>query len=175
MLEEVGGFDEAFFAYADDADVGLRARLLGWRCVYVPGAVVAHRHSSTTGSYSVQKIFWVERNRLWLAVKSFPVALLLVSPLFTLYRWCWNLFAALTGRGAAGNFRTDHSVPTLAWTIVRAYWDGFGGLIAMWKKRQKVRRNRRLGDVEFYRLLWRFRISARVLAMNDRDEQVGKG
>ncbi|MBM3790836.1 MAG: glycosyltransferase family 2 protein, partial [Acidobacteria bacterium] len=71
-LEEAGLFDEQFFAYGDDADLGLRARWLGWECVYVPGAEVYHRHSSSLGKYSLEKAYLVERNRLWVAVKLLP-------------------------------------------------------------------------------------------------------
>jgi GT2 family glycosyltransferase len=168
LLEEVGGFDEDFFAYADDADLGLRGRLCGWECTYVPDAVVSHRHSSTSGSYSIQKIYWVERNRLWLAVKTFPVPLLLLNPLFTLYRWFWNLLAAVSGRGAAGHFRREHSFRLLAGTIARANWDGLRDLGRFMEKRKWIRRRKSLGDIAFYRLIWKFRISARVLAVRDR-------
>ena len=105
VLKQAGGFDERFFAYAEDADLGLRARWLGWRCLYVPEAVVHHHHSSTLGPYSPRKIYWVERNRLWLALKNFPLPLLLLNPVFSGYRLVWNLSAALLRRGAAGNFR----------------------------------------------------------------------
>lgn len=168
MLEELDGFDEEFFAYADDADLGLRGRLLGWQCVYVPEAVVLHRHSSTTGSYAIEKIYWVERNRFWLAVKSFPTPLLVVNPLFTLYRWLWNLMAAFSGRGAAGHFRQGHSLWLLTKTIARANWDGFRGLGRFVEKRHQIRKSRRISDLSFYRLLLKFRISARVLAFRDR-------
>jgi GT2 family glycosyltransferase len=40
MLRQIGGFDEDFFAYADDAELGLRGRIAGWRAVYAPKAVV---------------------------------------------------------------------------------------------------------------------------------------
>jgi len=171
VLKEIGGFDEDFFAYADDADLGLRARLLGWTCVYVPDAVVAHQHSSTTGSYARDKIYWVERNRFWLAVKSFPLPLLLLNPFFTLYRWLWNLLAAFLGQGAAGHFRRGHSLWLLTKTILRANWDAIRGLGNFLEKRRKIRKSRRLSDLSFYRLLWRFRISARVLALRDRRER----
>ena len=49
LFEETGGFDESFFAYGDDADLGMRARLLGWKAWYVPTAVVHHRHSAHVG------------------------------------------------------------------------------------------------------------------------------
>ena len=47
MLDQIGGFDEDFFAYADDAELGLRARIAGWACLYVPGAVVRHHRGAT--------------------------------------------------------------------------------------------------------------------------------
>lgn len=169
MLEELGGFDETFFAYGDDADLGIRGRWMGWRCLYVPSAVVYHRHSSTTGRYSAQKIYWVERNRFWLAVKNFPAPLLMITPLLTLNRWIWNFCAALLGRGAAGNFRRESSLWTLLATLGRAYRDGFQRLGEILETRRKVRQSRRITDWEFYRLLLRFRISARSLAFRDLD------
>lgn len=168
VLEEVGGFDEDFFAYGDDADLGLRAQWLGWRCLYVPTAVVHHRHSSTSGRFSPQKVFWVERNRFWLVLKCFPLPLLLLAPLFSAYRILWNLVAALASLGAAGNFRQENSFWILARTIIRAYVEGFALLPRMLRKRRFVLAKRRLSSVGFYRLLWRFRVSARVLAVGDR-------
>jgi GT2 family glycosyltransferase len=47
MLQEIGLFDEDFFAYLEDVDLAWRARRLGWRCLYVPTARVLHRHSAT--------------------------------------------------------------------------------------------------------------------------------
>lgn len=171
MLDEVGGFDESFFAYGDDADLGIRSRWMGWRCLYVPGAVVYHHHSSTSGPFSMQKIYWIERNRLWLAVKNFPLPLLMISPLFTLNRWLWNLLAALLLQGAAGNFRQQASLWDLVRTAVRAHRDGLRQLGEMFEKRHRIRKTRRIADVEFCRLLLRFRISGRVMAFQDLDSE----
>ena len=174
MLDEVGGFDESFFAYGDDADLGIRGRWMGWGCLYVPDAVVHHRHSSTSGPFSVQKIYWIERNRLWLAIKNFPLPLLMISPLFTLNRWLWNLLAALMRKGAAGNFRQQASFWDLVGAAFRAYGDGLWQLRTMFRKRQGIRKTRRIADLDFYRLLFRFRISARVLAFQDLDFDCGE-
>jgi GT2 family glycosyltransferase len=168
LMLQVGGFDEEFFAYGDDADLGIRIRLLGPRCQYVPEAIVYHRHSSTLGSYSPQKIFWVERNRFWLAIKSFPFVLLVLNPFFTAARWAWNLAAFLSRVGPAGNYRRKESFSDLAGAIFRAYMAGLAGAPRMFKKRSSVRRMRCLSDVEFIKLLWRFRISAKRLAYRDR-------
>lgn len=173
LIEETGGFDEDFFAYADDADLGLRGRLMGWKCRYIPSALVFHQHSSTLGSYSPEKIYWVERNRFWLALKTFPPLLLVLSPFFTLLRWGWNLAAFLLGRGAAGNFSKGNGSPasalTLARCILKAHWDGLLGFRKMWRKRRTIRRERALSDLEFVRLIWRHRVSGYTLAFRDRD------
>ena len=168
LLEETGGFDEDFFAYADDADLGLRARWLGWACFYVPEAVVYHHHSSTTGSFDPGKIYWVERNRIWLAVKNFPLSLLLLSPLFTVYRNFWNLLSAVSGRGAAGSFRGKHSWSALISVLVRAQCAGWAGVFSQIRKRSEVMKSRRIKTAEFIRILMKFRISARRLTMEGR-------
>ena len=173
VLNQAGGFDENFFAYAEDADLALRARRLGWRCLYVPGAVVHHHHSSTLGPYSPRKIYWVERNRLWLALKNFPLPLLLLNPIFSAYRLAWNLCAALLRRGAAGNFRRGNSLWVLLRVQVRAYRDALAGAGPMLRARRRIRSTRKIGDLEFCRHLFRFRISAYRLAFHERSGVVG--
>ena len=79
MLDQIGGFDEDFFAYADDAELGLRARIAGWTCLYTPHAVVRHHRGSTLGLASVGRLKLIERNRVLLAVKLFPWSLLVVE------------------------------------------------------------------------------------------------
>jgi GT2 family glycosyltransferase len=166
-LDQVKGFDEDFFAYGDDADLGLRLQLQGWTCRYNPEAVARHHQSATAGVYSPRKIYWVERNRLWLAVKTFPLPLLLVTPALTMYRWLWNLLAVLLGKGAACSYTEENSFLSLLATLTRALRDGLLGLPRMWRKRRSIRSSRKIGDLEFYRLLHRFRISARHLAFDE--------
>ena len=72
MLEEIGGFDDDFFLYCEDTDLGLRARWAGWKCLYVPEAVVEHHYSHSAGRASPLKAYYVERNRLFVLVKNFP-------------------------------------------------------------------------------------------------------
>ncbi len=166
LLEETGGFDEDFFAYADDADLGLRARWLGWSCVYVPSAVVYHRHSATTGSFDPGKVYWVERNRIWLAIKNLPLLFLLLSPLFTFYRLFWNFLAALFGRGSAGGFRESHSLRILAGVLARATWDGWKEIPPQLKKRRRIMRAKKVSTAAMILILLEFRISARRLTMD---------
>ncbi len=164
VFESAGLFDEDFFAYGDDADLGLRARLAGWRCMYAPGAVVYHHHSSTLGRFSEQRLVLVERNRAWLAMKLFPLRLLLLNPFYFAVRLAANALAAARGHGEAGRFAGERGWWRMLGCLVRANLQALGGLPAIWRKRRHLRRARRLSDREFLRLLRRFRISARELA-----------
>ena len=74
MLDQVGLFDEEFFLYCEDTDLGLRARRAGWECAYVPGATVVHRYSHSAGRASPLKAYYVERNRLYTAIKNLPAS-----------------------------------------------------------------------------------------------------
>ena len=86
-LDDVGGFDERFFAYLEDADWGLRAQLAGWRCVYVPTAVALHLGGATSRRMGDLETELIARNTLALVLKSFPAARLLAwSPLILGYQ-----------------------------------------------------------------------------------------
>lgn len=70
MLEDVGGFDESFFLYYEDADLAWRARMRGWRCIYEPAAVARHAHSRSLGHGSGAKHYLVGRNRVRMLAKN---------------------------------------------------------------------------------------------------------
>ena len=72
MLDQVGLFDEDFFAYLEDVDLAWRARRAGWRCLYVPAARVLHRHSATGIEGSPFKSYHLGRNKVWLIAKNYP-------------------------------------------------------------------------------------------------------
>ena len=72
MLDEIGLFDEDFFAYLEDVDLAWRARRAGWRALYVPTARVLHHHSATGVEGSPFKSFHLGRNKVWLLVKNYP-------------------------------------------------------------------------------------------------------
>lgn len=71
-LEDVGLFDERFFLYYEDTDLSWRGQARGWRYRYVPGAVVHHRHASTTVKGSSRFAYFTERNRLLMLIKNAP-------------------------------------------------------------------------------------------------------
>ena len=104
MLDEIGGFDEDFFAYADDAELGLRARIAGWKCLYMPMAVVRHHRGSSLGVLSSRRLELIERNRVLLAVKLFPWSLLCLNGAYWVARVGAGVWAGATGKGEVARF-----------------------------------------------------------------------
>jgi GT2 family glycosyltransferase len=167
MLDEVGGFDETFFAYGDDADIGLHGRFLGYQAAYCPKAVVFHRYSGTSGMYSTAKAFYVERNRLWVLIKYFPLEWILISPYFTMKRLFLQGYGIITGRGAAGKLAEEASFAVIAKAFFGAYRSAFLGLPEMLTKRKKIRHNQRISKKDFKTLLRRHAISCKEIALKE--------
>ncbi len=72
MLDEIGLFDEAYFAYFEDVDLAWRARAAGWGCAYVETARVRHHHSATSVNGSHFKTIQLGKNKVRLIVKNYP-------------------------------------------------------------------------------------------------------
>jgi GT2 family glycosyltransferase len=165
MLDEIGPFDEEFFLYCEDTDLGLRARWAGWKCLYVPGAVVEHHYSHSAGRASPLKAYYVERNRLFVLAKNFPAGMLLRSPFVTIARYWWHLCSLVRGRGAAAQFRREGNAGwRLALYAVRAQIDFFSRIRSLWKKRKAIAASARLSPAGFEQLLRSHSISARQVA-----------
>ena len=186
MLDDVGLLDEDFFSYCDDTDLGLRAHLRGWRCVTVPSAVVYHWGSAS----SPLKAFLIERNRLWVMVKCFPLPLLLAAPFFTLLRFAFLIVAVILHRGPAGRFVRGEAtawIPNMtvsrveqgSWLsqpgtplalvriLLRALIVGVRGLPPMWRKRRTIRRRRTASGWDMVRSWRKFGLGPRDAAWID--------
>jgi GT2 family glycosyltransferase len=167
MLDEIGLFDESFFLYGDDAELGLRGRLAGWGCAFAPRAVAYHRYSSTAGAHSSLKAFYVERNRVLVLFKLFPAPLVFVSPAYTAARLGLQTWGALTGRGAAARLAERRSLAHLAVVTLRAYASALRALPRALGERRRGRALRRLSTSGFRALLDEFRLTAREAALKD--------
>lgn len=133
-------FDERFFCYAEDTDVALRARLLGFDTAFLDQCVALHHgQASSGGGFSDFVLYHGIRNSIWTMVKNFPLPWLIgLSPLIV------ALHCAIVLRhGLGGRFR-------LVW---RLYRDACKGLPAMWRSRQVIQRTRVLSLRVFGRLL----------------------
>lgn len=123
-FDEVGGFDPSFFCYIEDVDLAFRMRLRGHRCLYVPGAVVRHVGSATTGARSEFATYHGHRNLVWTWVKNMPGW------------WLWRYapqhalltLASFVRFGGNGHART----------IARAKWDAVRDLRRVLAERRRV-------------------------------------
>jgi GT2 family glycosyltransferase len=89
VFDAVGWFDERYFAWFEDVDLGIRAQFAGFRCWYEPSAVVRHHGSATTATMSELKVFFTTRNLLILFFKAMPLRRIVPWGVFVLL---WPLF-----------------------------------------------------------------------------------
>ena len=165
MLEEIDGFDAQFFLYCEDTDLGLRARWAGWKCLYVPTAVVEHHYSHSAGAASPVKAYFVERNRLFLVAKNFPVGMLLAAPFATVARYFWHLRFLLGGSGSAARFRAEGNAgPKLLWYVLKAHAALFAHARRLWRQRREIQRRARITPAVFRHLIRSHSISVRRVA-----------
>jgi GT2 family glycosyltransferase len=84
MIAELSGFDERYYAYHEESDLCMRAFLLGWKCKYVPTAVVYHRGSFSFNRIKKQFAYYHERNRIWFIYKFYPFQTIAIHSLWLL-------------------------------------------------------------------------------------------
>lgn len=165
MLDAIGCFDEDFFLYCEDTDLGLRGRWAGWKCLYVPQARVAHRYSASAGVASPLKAWLVERNRLRLVVRNFPFFLIFASFFWATARYFWHVVDLFFGHGKASEFRRrEGSIWRLPWLVLKAHADLLRHLPALLEQRRAIVRRRRIRPRDFRDLLKRFSMPVRQVA-----------
>jgi GT2 family glycosyltransferase len=164
-LEQTGGFDEGFFLYCEDTDLGLRLRWAGWSCYYAPEAVVEHRYSRSAGRASPLKAYLVERNRLFTILKNYPATDLTRAFLASTARYVWHLVYLARGRGKAAEFHAaGHGGWRLGMYVIRAHWAALISWRSLMAKRSAVRRSARLSSSEFGALLRAHSIPLKLVA-----------
>lgn len=170
MLEDVKVrdqyFDEDFFMYAEDTDLGWRARLRGWKTIYAPAAKTYHLHSASSACYSPLKAFLVERNRIWIQLTYFSLCLILRGFAFTFSRYVFQAYGALSGTGAAGGFAKEHSKRALLKILFGAWMEVLRRLPQIRAKRRVMRSSGRLERREIFGLIRRYGIGAKEIGLN---------
>lgn len=135
----LGGFDEDYFSYHEDVDLGFRFRLLGLRCLYVPQAMVYHVGASGSGNRNDLMIYYGHRNMVWTYVKNMPTSLLwLYLPAHFMVNLFYAIVFSIRGHGR---------------TIWRAKVDALRGMRAVLRKRHELQRMRRASITDLRRVM----------------------
>ena len=126
VWREVGGFEEAFFCYCEDVDLGFRIRLQGWQITQVADAVVTHIGGASAGVRSAFSVYYGTRNRIWVYFRNYPIlALMAFLPMHIAANVAF--LAASFGRGTG--------IPTMKGIV-----DAIGGLPKVLRQRRQIRR-----------------------------------
>lgn len=141
MFEKVGGFDDDFFCYCEDVDLGFRIRLAGGRAMQVGGAVVHHVSSGVSKNYGSFALYHGARNLLWIIVKNVPFPLVLLV---------WLLYGSVLVYLLLFRWRRRDIGAGL-----RGIRDGLCGVGRMLGKRAAIQRQRAIGVREVARqMIW---------------------
>lgn len=165
QLLACGLFDKDYFAYCEDTDLGLRMRLLGMTCLYVPDAMVYHHYSGTSRANLSSKVYLVERNRLWTALKCFPAFPLFTSCLYTLKRYLFYLYAAFLKIGPAKEFCEKEAALEIFFILFRVYLSTFLNLSRLIQKRRHILAHKKIGDREIKIWFKKYRVRAKELVL----------
>ncbi len=139
-FEEVGGFDEDFFSYVEDVDLGFRLRLKNYKCLYVPSAIVHHVGSASTGGrHSDFAIYYGHRNLVWAYFKNMPLLLLVIT---LPYHLLMNILTLL-------NF----SLQGKAKVIFKAKYDAIKGLPKIWRKRRYIQKHKKVVIISLWHIM----------------------
>ena len=138
-FEGEDGFDESFFCYLEDVDLGFRLRLRGERCVQVRLAEVLHAGSAISGQFSDFSVFHSYRNRLWLFAKNTPWPLL--SPIFGMQS---VTIALALARPRARRYRR---------AALKGVWAGLKGMPGALESRTRVQQSRATSTWEVARMM----------------------
>jgi GT2 family glycosyltransferase len=115
VFREAGGFDESFFCYCEDVDLGFRMRLMGRPTLQADDAIVVHVGGGSVGARSRFALYHGTRNRMWTFAKNMPwPLLLLLGPVhiaMTLFVMAWSLVRGTSGPTWAGVFQGLRGLP----------------------------------------------------------------
>lgn len=148
LFEKIGLFDESFFAYHEDVDLGFRSQLAGYRCLFVPTAIVHHKHRATSSRMPSRWFYLRERNKHFVVIKNLSGKLLLLClPLVLLQDLC-SLFEAVW-RGHLGAY-------------LKARRDIWNYLPQLLRERRRIHKTQTVTD-RYIRRILSFREPFRIL------------
>ena len=139
-LEAVGRFDEDYFCYFEDVDIGFRLRLAGYRCLQVPQAIAYHvGYASSKGRHSEFAIYYGHRNMVWTYIKNMPGVLFwLFLPVHLIINLSTILWFSLFGKRKV---------------ILQSKIDSIKKLSLIWKKRKEIQSLRKASISDILRVM----------------------
>jgi GT2 family glycosyltransferase len=149
---EVNGFDEDFFSYMEDVDLGFRLRLRGHRCLHIPDAVVYHIGSATLGVASDFALYHYQRNLIWSFIQNMPAGML----------WRY-LFAHLAANLI---YLMNYSIRGRGKVLWKAKIDALRSLNKVLKKRHVIQSQRSVPSGELLRIMERGWLQPYLLGYN---------
>ena len=141
MLRDVGLFDEDFFLLYEDVDLSFRAQLKGYKCLYVPEALVYHKGSGSIIYDSPTSVYYSHRNLEWVYIQNMPARLILKT-IFPHIIYDMAAFLFFIARGRSKHF-------------IKAKLDALKGVKKALKKRRQIQKNRTVEVDYIWRLLER--------------------
>jgi GT2 family glycosyltransferase/glycosyltransferase involved in cell wall biosynthesis len=157
VYESVGGFDERFFMFYEDVDLGWRCNLLGWRVRYEPASVAFHKHHASMNKFgSYRETFLLERNALFSMIKNYgdealartlaPALLLAVGR--AVERGEIDPGALDLKRSPGGDDVGEMPVPKVTMAGVLAIADAATDVEGLWAEREQLQSRRTRSDLE---------------------------
>lgn len=139
MLNDIGLFNENFFLLYEDVDLSFRAQLKGYKCLFVPQAIVYHKGSHSIIHDSPMSIYYSHRNLEWVYIQNMPARLILrtIFP-HILYNIAALCYFVVRGRGI---------------DYFRAKRDALKGFKRALKKRHQIQNSRTAEDSYIWGLL----------------------
>jgi GT2 family glycosyltransferase len=135
-------FDEDYGFYFEELDLGWRARLRGWNCIFAPKSVVYHLKSASAGEYSEFIAYYTNRNIFYNIIKNYPAEFFLKALVLSFLRFPFLFLGVLFGQGPGAKIRNKIGF----WKMIKVMVKGFRDIILksrkMIKKRKHIQKER---------------------------------
>lgn len=151
-IEENGQYlDEKFEYYFEELDLGWRARLLGWKCAYVPDSIVYHLKSATSGAYSEFIAFYTNRNIFYNIIKNYPIRFAIKALALSLLRYGFLLRGIFTGKGPAEKIQKNIGFLKLVKVCFLGWIDVLKNVKVLLIERRNIQKSKKVSNAEIDR------------------------
>ena len=156
MLEKIGLFDEDFFCYGEDLDLGLRARLVGWRAYFTPRTKVIHFHSQTKGAASGFKAYYIRRNTNLTAFKNLPLLFYLKYIVYAGINYLKLMGNVKNTNTSTGKLTRKLKLFGMLKLVIKINFGTMKYLPRMWSKRKNILKTRKISNRQLSELFNQF-------------------